>query len=542
MRNGIAIVIGRACLLALAGLGVACEDDSGTEMIAADAATPANSEPDATMPDGEPVVSLSDGELQGKTDGPTYAFLGIPYAKPPLGELRFANPEKNEPWEGMREATEFGKRCAQLASATLQNAASEDEDCLYLNVWTADPTTTEKKPVMVWIHGGGNRNGSASEPVPFANTGVFYSGRDLAQDHDVVVVTLNYRLGVLGFLNHPGLSASNQGLRDQVLALEWVRDNIAAFGGDPDQVTIFGESAGSFDVCMHMASPLSRGLFHRAISQSGGCTTTMTTKSEGEAAGEALAADLCDGADDALTCLREASVADLLDFQPAADSASFGPVVDADFMPDQAGALYAAGEIADVPYMLGSNSDEGTLFSMQNIADEAAYQAALEVAFPGIADDVAALYPLADFAEGKPTPGSAALVRALGDSRLVCSTYDTAVLAQAAGRDVYMYNFDIPVEIPGLDLNLGATHGAELTYVFGTSPAFSPDQMDISNLMQRYWSRFATTGDPNGGDDLEWPVFGADPNKRMNFSLEPALVDDFRTAQCDFWRGVYAAL
>lgn len=219
-------------------------------------------------------VEVSDGALAGKRDGETYAFLGIPYAAPPVGELRFAAPAPVEAWEGARDATQFGKRCAQLESTTLQNAGSENEDCLYLNVWTPDLSPEKKKPVMVWIHGGGNVNGSASEPLPFLNTGLFYSGRPLSETQDVVVVTFNYRLGALGFLHDDALELpGNQGLRDQQTVLAWVRDNIAAFGGDAERVTIFGESAGSFDVCLHVASPASRGLFHRAISQSGGCTT-----------------------------------------------------------------------------------------------------------------------------------------------------------------------------------------------------------------------------------------------------------------------------
>jgi para-nitrobenzyl esterase len=257
----------------------------------------------------------------------------------------------------------IGNRCAQLASAVLQSAASDSEDCLYINVWT--PSSAEKLPVMVWLHGGGNVTGSASEPIPFVNSGVFYSGEFLAQ-RKIVVVSLNYRLGVLGFLNEGSSVTGNQGLLDQKLALEWVHSNIERFGGDPTNVTIFGESAGSFDVCLHMASPKSRSLFHRAISESGGCTTRQQTEADGQKYTDEVAAKLGCAGKDTIGCLRGKSVMDLLNAVPAniPVGKGFGPIVDGDFMPDQPRTLYDSGNVAKVPYILGSNSDEGTLFTV----------------------------------------------------------------------------------------------------------------------------------------------------------------------------------
>jgi para-nitrobenzyl esterase len=422
-------------------------------------------------------------------------------------------------------------------------------------VWTR-AKASDKLPVMFWIHGGGNVNGSASEPVPFANSGVFYSGKSFAENHGVVVVTFNYRLGVFGFFPHPALVAENasgagtevgsgnQGLLDQVAALQWVKKNIDKFGGDPDNVTIFGESAGSLDTCFHVASPKSRGLFHKAISESGGCTTRVTPRADGETNAVAYAKNVgCEG-DGALACLRGKSVSDLLNVAPSDPMAAsgFGPDVDGNFMPDQPRALFDSGNIAKVPYMLGSNSDEGTLFlsGMTAIASQDELTAALKTRFADSADLIAQQYPVSKYQDAMPNPYQAAFARAVGDSILVCSTFDSAQRAAKAGNDVFMYNFDIPVQIDGLPYYLGASHGSELVYVFNTSPAFTPEQQPISDLMERYWSNFAKTGDPNGGSDLKWPMFTDSMNVRVNLSTMPSIVNDFRAQECAFWQLAYA--
>ena len=514
--------VNRAFVLALCGCLAACGTDE---------------KPDPTR------VKLADGELQGSVKGTSLQFLGIPYARPPVGDLRWKAPQKPEPWTDLRDATSFGKRCAQLLDATLQNAASSDEDCLYLNVWTPVPAVKDPLPVMIWIHGGGNTNGSASEPVPFVNSGVFYDGEFLAGNHGVVVVSLNYRLGILGFFGHPDLAAEgssgNQGLLDQQMAFRWVHDNIAKFGGDPGNVTIFGESAGSFDVCMHMVAPSNAGLFHRAISESGGCTTVQPTRAQAEAAAVSLATSLgCTGAG-ALACLRGKSVDSLV----TSGSSGLGLEVDTQFIPDQPRTLYDTGKIAKVPYLLGSNTDEGTLFlPAAKPASEADYMTALTAMFGAtVAPQVAAAYPMSNFAGGMPNPATAALARVIGDSRLVCTTFDTAVRAAHAGASVYMYNFDVPVPAV-ISATLGATHGSELTSVFGTSPTFStdPGAKSVSDLMQRYWTRFAGTGNPNAGADLGWPAFTEAQNVRVNLARQPSVVTDFRATECAFWRAGYA--
>ncbi|HEX8106279.1 MAG TPA: carboxylesterase/lipase family protein [Kofleriaceae bacterium] len=518
--------VNRAFLLALCGCLAACGTDAP---------------PDPTR------VKLADGEVHGSVKGTSLQFLGIPYAKPPVGDLRWKAPQKPDPWSNVRDATQFGKRCAQLMDPTLQNAASNDEDCLYLNVWTWSPPPKNPLPVMIWIHGGGNVNGSASEPVPFLNTGVFYSGELLAGGHSVVVVSLNYRLGIFGFFGHPDLwaegSSGNQGLLDQQMAFQWVHDNIAKFGGDPGNVTIFGESAGSFDVCMHMAAPSNTGLFHRAISESGGCTTVQRTKAQAEAAATSFATGAgCTGAG-ALACLRGKPAATLMASPDVAAGTGFGPEVDTQFLPDQPRTLYDMGKIAKVPYLLGSNTDEGTLFlPATKPATDPDYMAALTAMFGASASAVANVYMPGNFPSGALNSQTAALARVIGDSRLVCTTFDTAVRTSHAGASVYMYNFDVPV--PALvSTTLGATHGSELTSVFGTSPTFATDPAAkaVSDLMQRYWTNFARTGNPNAGADLSWPAFSESANVRINFALQqPTIVNDFRATECAFWRMGYA--
>ncbi len=480
------------------------------------------------------LIEIADGMVQGDLDGGARRFLGIPFAAPPVGELRWKPPQAPAPWNGTLEASHFSDACAQ--EDALITSASDSEDCLYLNVWSPSPAPSRRLPVMVWFHGGGNTTGSTMDEVPLGVGGLFYNGRALAESRDVVVVTTNYRLNVFGFFSHPALAAEdpdypysgNQALLDQRASLQWVRDNIAAFGGDPDNVTIFGESAGSFDVCFHVASPLSRGLFHRAISESGGCTFRQPTDEESRTRSDEMIADLgCEDAADPLACVRALPVSDLLP-----GSAAFGPAVDGGFLPEQPRALFDSGNYAKVPYILGSNSDEGTLFAIGApvIETEEAYRMALEGRFGDRADEAEALYPASDF----DSPNDA-WIRVNGDSGLVCGTYDSARRAAAGGAPVYMYNFSRPVLVDVLPL-LQATHGAEIAFVFGSGgTAASADDMVLSLSMQGYWSRFAKSGDPNGEGALEWPSWSDDTDQRINFDVENSVLTGFRREQCEFF-------
>ena len=498
------------------------------------------------------LIHLADGDVQGVMNGQTRQFLGIPFAAPPVGALRWRPPAPPAPWQGVLQANTFAPACAQLSS--IQGGASDNEDCLYLNVWTPEPAPAKPRPVMVWFHGGGNENGSAGDLVPFPGVpGHFYDGRTLAEEHDVVVVTTNYRLNAFGFFAHAALAgedpsypyAGNQGLLDQRAALEWVHANIIAFGGNPKKVTIFGESAGSQDVCYQMVSPGSRKLFHRGISESGGCTTRNRTAAQGAATARAFAeAAGCGGAPDELLCLRQLPASTLLALLPQGGGAvvpdfTFGPVVDGGFLPDQPRALFDAGRFARVPYLLGSNSDEGTLFflGVPPVTTEAAYLAALQARYGSLAAQVAAVYPASAF----PSPQDA-LVRAFGDQILVCSTYDTARRAAAAGARTYLYNFAREIPIPILQqVGLRAFHGSEIVYVFGSITPPTPDDGAIGKTMRDYWTRFARSGSPNVHGVFKWQRFTPANDRRINLDVELSVLTGFRRPECEFWWGVYDA-
>jgi len=507
------------------------------------AATPSGSMAARQIQQGT-LIHLSDGDVQGSQNGMTRQFLGIPFATPPIGPLRWRPPAPVTPWQGVLQADTFSRPCAQLAS--IQAGASDNEDCLYLNVWTPDPAPARPRPVMVWFHGGGNEQGSASDAVPFPGVpGLFYDGQVLAQERDVVVVTINYRLNAFGFFAHAALAgedpsypyAGNQGLLDQRAALEWVRANVIAFGGNPKKVTIFGESAGSEDVCFHVASPGSHGLFRRGISESGGCTTRQPTAAEGAAAAEAFTAAVgCGGAADELGCLRQLPASTLLAHQPAD---GLGPVVDGGFLPDQPRTLFDTGHYARVPYLLGSNKDEGTLFflGVPPVTTEAEYLAALQERYGPLADQVAAVYPASDFA----TPQDA-LVRAFGDSILVCSTYDTARRAAAGGARTYLYNFAREIPIPVLQsIGLHAFHGSEIVYVFGSITPPTPDDAALGATMRDYWTRFARSGSPNLHGLFTWPRYTLSGDRRINLDVDLGVLTGFRRRECEFWWSVYDA-
>ncbi|HEY8518065.1 MAG TPA: carboxylesterase/lipase family protein [Candidatus Binatia bacterium] len=487
------------------------------------------------------LLRIGDGWVQGEIVGGTRRFLGIPFAAPPVGELRWRPPAPVVPWEGTLDARAFGSACPQRPSTL--GTPSENEDCLYLNVWTPEPAPNEPLPVMVWFHGGGNEFGSAGDEVPLGLGGLIFDGQLLSERRNVVVVTINYRLGKLGFFAHPALAsedpshpyAGNQGLLDQRAALEWVRDEILAFGGDPENVTIFGESAGSVDVCLQVASPGSRGLFHRAISESGGCTTRQDTAEEGAALAERIAEVVgCGDAADQLACLRAAPVGALLD-----SGVDVGPTVDGGFLPDQPRALFDRGEVARVPYILGSNADEGTIFflGVPPVTSEAEYLEALRERYGERAEEIARVYPASSF----PTPQDA-LVRVVGDSGLVCGTYDSARRAAAAGLPVYLYNFARWVQIPELvPLDLRALHGAEIAYVFGSPPPPTPEDAALVDAIQGYWTRLARDGDPNGDGAIVWPTYDDATDERLNLDAEITVVQGFRRRECEYWWSVYDA-
>jgi para-nitrobenzyl esterase len=494
------------------------------------------------------LVHLADGDVQGQVNGGTREFLGIPYAAPPVGPLRWSRPVPATPWVGTLDATHYSSACPQLPAGA--GTPSENEDCLYLNVWTPDPAPAAPKPVMIWIHGGGNLTGSTGDLVPFPGfeDARFYDGHTLAGTRDVVIVTVNYRLGVFGFFGHSDLTAEdpgfpyagNQGLLDQRAAMQWVQNNIAAFGGDPNNVTIFGESAGSFDVCTHVVSPMSAGLFHRAISESGGCTVGILSDTESAASADTLAATVgCDTAPDVLACLRAVSVAQLLNADPPPPNDRVGNLrisVDGGFLPDQPRNLYTSGTFSHVPYILGSNFDEGTLFFIgaPEITEEE-YTATLFARFGANAPAVEALYPAHRYGTPLDT-----LIRLTGDGTLVCSTYDVAQRVSEAKGRAYAYTF---ARVPPLSfinlLDLGAFHGLEIGYVFGSATPPTLTDADLATAMQGYWSSFATRGKPRLKGSPGWPRFKTKSWRMLGFGDEVTKDKAYKQAECAFWRQLY---
>jgi para-nitrobenzyl esterase len=517
---------------------------------------------DATVQDvgtGDPlVVAIADGRVQGDLVEGTRRFLKIPFAKPPLGELRWRAPVKNDRWTGVRYETAFSEPCVQGASQG--STATTNEDCLYLNVWSPQAPPV-KAPVMVWIHGGANMNGSTRDVVPSTDQ-LWFDGQFFSARHGIVLVTINYRLGVMGFFAHPALPLEgspfgNQGLFDQHAALEWVQNNIGAFGGDPQNVTIFGESAGATDVCYHIASPLSRNLFQRAISQSGGCTAGgglggRPAATAASALEPFLAQVGCAAEADQLSCLRAKSSEELLAGASGIGgnvgaslgrSNLFGIVVDGEggFLPERTRELFERGDVAKVPFLSGTNTDEGALFvlGLTQPQDEAQYTAVLTQRYGQYAAQIAAQYPASKF-DGS---YAAALTRAVGDQIIVCSSHDSMRRAAKAGLPVYAYNFNVVWSLGGGALRV--SHAAEISHVFGSPLLPTEESQAVSDAMNAYWARFAKTGDPNWPDaPASWPIYGPDPetnDRRLQLDQDWQVLENFRTEECAMWQALYAA-
>jgi para-nitrobenzyl esterase len=458
-------------------------------------------------------VKTASGVVEGKQDGPVRAFLGIPYAAPPLGDLRWKAPQPVAQWKETRKTTEFTSRCMQgnaFPDMIFRDSGSS-EDCLYLNVWTATKDAKAKLPVMVWIYGGGFVAGATSEPRQ--------DGTILARDHNVVVVSMNYRLGVFGFFVHPELakesghdSAGNYGLLDQVAALQWVHDNIAAFGGDPSNVTIFGESAGSFSVSAQMASPVSKGLFERAIGESGGAFSKtglsfdpMSVRAEKDPKALATALGM---KTPTLAELRAVPAEKMLDAtMKQGRGFGYGPDVDGYFLPESVPAIFAADKQNDVPLLAGWNHDEGSFVVEAQKPTAESFKAQAEKQFGDKAPEFLKLYPTATEDEAFRSAEDFA-----GDQFIAWGTWRWISAQSATGKQpIYRYRFDLgdPNATTGKRV---AFHSSEIEFVFGQldsrphTPWTSEDR-ELSSEIQKYWTNFARSGDPNGEGLPKWPTY-----------------------------------
>lgn len=494
---------------------------------------------------GDDVVVTPAGTFRGtaaRIEG-VRAFLGIPFAAPPTGARRFLPPAPAACPEGVVDAAAFGPLCPQLDRS---GDPVGDEDCLQLNVWA--PESGERLPVLLFVHGGGNNQGGA--PVDAAGVPI-YDGAELAA-RGAVVVTTNYRLGALGYLVHPRLSeedprgtSGNYGLLDQIAALEWVQRNIADFGGDPERVLLFGESAGGVNTCALLTSPKAEGLFARALIESGGCAASSRANAEAAGAGLVDAAG-CAG-DDPIGCLRGLAPAELLGALPqevsGLVSADFGPSVDDDVLPRAPSEALFAGDFHDLPVVLGTNADETASFLVPATVDteEEYLQAARNflrgagVLSPTTQDAILAAYPASAFA----SPWHA-MVALTTDWRWTCAArLYLGALDAGASSETYRYFFTQGLDgasAPVLS-RLGAYHAIELFYLFGSLEVggYVPtdDDLALSDAMQRYWVGFAATGSPNAEGLPVWPTWSADSDAYLELGTPIAAGEGVRTERCD---------
>jgi para-nitrobenzyl esterase len=475
-------------------------------------------------------VKTASGIVEGKEIGAVRAFLGIPYAASPAGDLRWKPPAPPSKWTGVRKATEFGARCMQgrVYDDMVFRDPGGSEDCLSLNIWTPNvgvpnaqtsivsmpaKASPSKLPVMVWIHGGGFAAGASSEPRQ--------DGSVLAQ-HGVVVVSMNYRLGIFGFFVHPELakesernSAGNYGLLDQVGALQWVQENIAAFGGDPGNVTIFGESAGSFSVSALMASPLAKGLFHKAIGESGGAFSRSGLKFQPLADREVKDSKLASSilGVQTLAELRAVPAQKLLDafFKPGGDNNfAFDADVDGYFLPQSVPAIFAAGKQNDVPLLAGWNHDEGSFEVSAQTPTADRLKATAQNEFGERAEEFLRLYPAATEAQAQRS-----MQDFDGDNFIAWSTWRWMEAQSSTGKQpVYRYRYDLGLPAGPKGSQRRAYHSAEIEYVFGQLDSkehveWMPEDRELSAQMQKYWANFARSGDPNSEGLPKWPTYGA---------------------------------
>ncbi|MEP6730866.1 MAG: carboxylesterase family protein [bacterium] len=494
-------------------------------------------------------IQTKSGPVRGAgTD--VVVFKGIPYAAPPIGARRWRPPAPVEPWTAVRDANQFGPQCPQQASFAPRGGlpmapTPTSEDCLTLNVWTPAKSRSERLPVMVWIHGGGFTIGSGSSPRA--------SGEMLA-GQGVVVVTFNYRLGALGFFSHPDLSresdqhvSGNYGLLDHVALLRWVRDNIEAFGGDPSNVTVFGQSAGASSVAgVLMVSPLARGLFHRVIAQSTGATGTVGPKPRlrdvyyglpaAEAKNQSMAPDI--------TKLRAMTGDEVIAALPNSPTFStdwhFGAVIDGYVLPDDPGVLLGTSRQAKVPLLIGYNADEAMFYRREAFQTASEYRDFVRKLFPTeFTDAVLTRYPAADDARA-----AGAVLRMFTDFRFVTPTVLTARAASNV-TDVYMYRFSRVSPLNQTTFG-GAAHGTEIPYVFGHIAAdesqYEAIDRTLSSAMAGAWVQFAKTGNPNGISLPQWPAFRAPEFRLLEYGNEITIRSNVDSSNIDFFQHIFEVM
>ncbi len=489
-------------------------------------------------------IKIDTGLISGKVAGDKQdvrVYMGVPYAAPPIGNLRWKPPQPAASWQGVKECVEPGP--APLQWAIMGHPKATSEDCLYLNVWTPATQTTDKLPVMVWFYGGAFEFGDSASP--------YYDGTNIAR-HGVIMVTVNYRIGVPGYLAHPLLSkesehnsSGNYGLLDQIAALQWVQNNIAAFGGDPNKVTIFGQSAGAISITCLMVSPLAKGLFQRAICESyadlGFFSNLKENKYGRESAeneGLRLAKDI--GCDD-LACLRSKSGAEIMkagappmDLRAPGNIYVYGPTVDGWALPDLPINLFEAAKQSNIPLMIGCTADEWTLFQLLAPPTADAYKVWVTKNFGDYAQQILAKYPAPDDDVVQKSDQQMMKLYAFA-----CPSKVFAGDMSKVDSKAYFYNFTRVA--PGSP-EVGAFHAIDIGYELGNMQPlletpepdkyFDKTDMALSNTMMTYWTNFAKTGDPNGTGLTTWPVYSGDTGQYMEFGDQTQVKSNLYTEDC----------
>jgi para-nitrobenzyl esterase len=488
-----------------------------------------------------PLVETTNGKVQGLEQGAISVWKGIPFAHPPIAHYRFLPPQPLHPWSGVLDATQFGPvalQTARLGTASAVAGRSTNEDCLNLNIWSPG-ADQQKRPVMVYLHGGGFVFGSGSEPL--------YDGTSFATQHDIVVVTCNYRLGLLGLLYLGDLAGEayaqgNAALLDQIAALQWVHDNIAAFGGDPDQVTVMGESAGAMSIGILLAMPAARGLFHRAILESGASSSVLLTREQATGITQAVLKKL-DLQVSRVMALTEAPAETLLTVQDEVDREwsgieAFAPLIDGVTLPKHPLDLIAEGASLSVPLLIGSNRDEWRLFSVLLGEDVEKVKAGLSQSFGAATEQVHEIY----------TKGRAdkapdlAWIDMQGDRVFRIPAIRQAEAQVRQGAPVWMYRFDWVS--PALGEQLGACHGLEMAFVWNSldnplarlllGDASTPLQA-LSNRIHAAWAAFIRTGNPNTPAFADWPPYDLTHRTTMLLNDVSHIVDDPQADVLPLW-------
>lgn len=501
-------------------------------------------------------LTIGQGRLRGLVVGEerdVEAFKGIPFAAPPVGELRWRPPQPAAAWDGVRDCFTFGPSCPQPADPIMNllplgSVGAMDEDCLYLNVYRPLQDRGQPLPVLVWIHGGGYTTGSGSQGI--------YDGASLAR-HGAIVVTINYRLGPLGFLAHPALSgespqqvSGNYGILDQIQALRWVQDNIAAFGGDPQRVTIFGESAGGGSVICLLVSPAAKGLFQRAIAQSAPVMNLRDLRRDHRfgVAAEAFGRQLIEAcgldADADAAAIRGLSAEQLMEvkgislLEPSESNQMLrrglmlpiAPIVDGVVIPEDPNTAMAAGRYHQVPLMVGCTRDEAELFLLAArvpLSDRGEYEQQAQIEFGDLAPKILSAYPLGDNRRDMRDT----TVHLLTDLIFAAQARQTAI--QSAGHQGATYKYLFAREIRALIVS-AAFHGCEIPYLFGMEGILVSDaDRQLSNTMARYWINFAATGDPNGPGLPSWPRYHASGRQTLQLDDPIGTLPDYRAVPLD---------